>query len=324
MATTLEPPARRPLSRRVMHRVRRLHLYAGLFLFPWAVLYGVTAFLFNHPTAFSDVPMVNFGRSAAAGTPLEGLPSPDEQAAAVIAALNERSKPATPYALGDGGAKYAGRDFLFATAKAGDRTFGLLYDPKTGTGTVRETTAPPPPPAPEPAPFAFGKAPAPRPPVPVPADGLKLPGSLVERFQAAGPTLLDRAGFPAGEVTVTSAPDLSFPVVVGGTTWTATYNPFTGTLSGVPTGSEPPAPEPSVRRFLLRLHLTHGYPGAVNAKWVWAVLVDAMAFALVFWGVSGLFMWTQLKATRTPGLAVLALSATAATALAAAMYTVLN
>lgn len=324
MATNLEPTARRPLSRRVVHQMRRLHLYVGLFLFPWAILYGVTAFLFNHPTAFSDVPMVNFGRSAGAGTPLESLPSPDEQAAAVVAALNERLKPATPYALGEGGAKYAGRDFLFATAKSGDRTFGLLYDPITATGTVRETTAPPAPPAPVPAPFALGKATAPRLPTPVPADGLKLAGSLAERFQAAGPMILDRAGFPAGEVTVTSTPDLCFRVVAGGTTWTATYNPFTGTLTGVPAGSEPPAPDLSARRFLLRLHLNHGYPGAFNVKWAWAVVVDAMAFALVFWGVSGLFMWTQIKATRTPGLVVLALSATAATTLAVAMHGVLN
>ena len=29
--------ARRPLRKRAMHQIRRLHLYFGLFLFPWAV-----------------------------------------------------------------------------------------------------------------------------------------------------------------------------------------------------------------------------------------------------------------------------------------------
>lgn len=36
--------------------------------------------------------------------------------------------------------------------------------------------------------------------------------------------------------------------------------------------------------------------------------VDAIALTLCLWGVSGLFMWWQIKATRKPGLAVLAVS----------------
>jgi hypothetical protein len=72
------------------------------------------------------------------------------------------------------------------------------------------------------------------------------------------------------------------------------------------------------------MHLAHGFPGEVNAKWVWAVVVDAMAFVMCFWGVSGLFMWWQLKATRRPGSVVLSLSAIAATALGFAMYALLS
>ena len=66
------------------------------------------------------------------------------------------------------------------------------------------------------------------------------------------------------------------------------------------------------------------YPGEFNAKWVWAVVVDAMGFVMCFWGVSGLFMWWQIKATRKPGLAVLALSGVAATVLGVAMYGMLS
>ena len=40
-----------------------------------------------------------------------------------------------------------------------------------------------------------------------------------------------------------------------------------------------------------------------------------MSFVMVFWGVSGLFMWWQIKATRRWGFLVLLLSAAAATAL---------
>ena len=94
---TLSPARKRPLGRVIMHVVRRGHLYLGLFLFPWAILYSVTGFLFNHPALFADAPITSFVRSDATGTPLEDLPTPQHQAEAVLAALNARQKPATPY-----------------------------------------------------------------------------------------------------------------------------------------------------------------------------------------------------------------------------------
>jgi len=307
-----------PSGRRAMLVIRRTHLYLGLFLFPWAILYGVTAVLFNHPTAFADAPTVDFGLAATAGTALEGLPPPDEQAAAVVAALNARAGSGTPYALGEGAAKYVGRDYLFATARSGDRTFSLLYEVAAPCGTVRETTAPPVV-TPEPAPFAVGKA-RPKGGTPLePSESLKVAGSLAERFREAGPTVLERCGFPRADVTVTSTPDLGFPLVADGRAWSATYNPLTGALSGVPAGSEAVAPAGSARRFLLRLHTTHGYPGVVNARWGWAVAADAMGVVLGFWGLSGLLMWWQVKATRRAGLAVLAAGLATAAALGVAM-----
>ncbi|AWM39993.1 hypothetical protein C1280_25300 [Gemmata obscuriglobus] len=63
-----------------MHMVRRTHLYVGLFLFPWAILYGVTGFLFNHPTVLADAPTAHFSRADVVGTPLEFAPTPQEQA----------------------------------------------------------------------------------------------------------------------------------------------------------------------------------------------------------------------------------------------------
>ena len=69
-ATDLFAPAdntkfpRRSLFQTGMVWLRRVHLYFGLLLFPWALLYGVTAFLFNHPTAFSEQPTTTFGRAS--------------------------------------------------------------------------------------------------------------------------------------------------------------------------------------------------------------------------------------------------------------------
>lgn len=319
-------PVARPLHKRLIHLLRRGHLYLGLFLLPWAILYGVTAFLFNHPTAFSDNPTVSFGREATAGTPLEGVPSPREQAEQVVAKLNELHKPDVPWTLGPGEVKY-NREFAFATAKAEGKTVSILVDVKSGGGTVRST---PDKPKAEPvkAPFAVGSA-APTggrgsrgnpPAVPV-KEGIKLDPPLPERVKAAVPVILERTGFDGRDITVTSVPDLVFPLDADGQTWTATYNATTGGVTGAP----PDTPTgPNWRQFLLRLHTAHGYPGEPNARWGWAVIVDVMAAVMVFWGVSGLVMWWQVKATRIAGAVTLVLSAIAATVLGVMMYSAMT
>ena len=324
-ATPKPVPKGRPLSRRMMHLVRRTHLYFGLFLFPWAILYGVTGFLFNHPTILADAPTTHFSRADIAGTPLENLPTPREQASAVLTALNEQQKPATPYTLGSGDAHYGTRESFVATVKADARTFFFVYDPKTASGVIRETTTRS---VAEKAPFATASGDAPRqrgmgmmgPMKPNPA-GIKIEDSIIDRIKSAVPTIMERKGFPKGEVTVTTAPDIKFPVEVDGQVWTAIYNPLTTSVSGT---AGPEHSELTWRTFLLRLHLSRGYPGEVTTKWLWAVGVDAMALILCYWGVSGLFMWWQIKATRKAGLVVLALSAVAATALGVGMYSVLS
>ncbi len=342
-APTLEVPtsdampisraAARPIRKRIMHLVRRGHLYMGLFLFPWAILYGVTAFLFNHPTAFSDQPTTSFSRESLLGTPMESVPSPNEQADQVVAKLIELQKPATPYRrVGD--AKYAGREFAFATVKSPEVSINVLIDVKNGSGTIRTSPVVEKKDG-EKAPFASKNSPgtggrgrggrsggeggrtrsAP--------DAVVLESPIHERVKGAVPTVLERNGFPTGEVTVTSVPDLVFPVEADGKTWTASYNSLTQSVTGAPADAKP-ATELSVRRFLTRLHLAHGYPGDTNAKWFWAIIVDAMAFTMCFWGLSGLFMWWQIKATRRVGLVVMLLSGVAATGLGFAMHAFLT
>jgi hypothetical protein len=238
------------------------------------------------------------------------VPSPLEQAEQVVKQLNERLKPTTPYGLA-GEAKYT-REFAFATVKGDGRTVGVLVDVKNGRGTVRVTPAPPQR-EPEIAPFAVGRVSAPpRGPAPPATEGVILDHPLHERVKAAIPTILERTGFETGEVTVTSVPEIAFPIKFDGQVWTATYNPMTGAVSGKKSEEKP---ELSARSFLLRLHVAHGYPGETNARWFWAVIVDAMAAALCLWGLSGLIMWWQLRATRKLGLVVLALSTVAATTL---------
>jgi hypothetical protein len=324
--TTSPHLASKPWGKRAMMAVRRLHLYLGLFLFPWAVLYGVTAFLFNHPTVWSDTPTRSFGPAEFHGTPMEVPPSPETIAQQVLAKLNETQKPSSPYTQA-GPAKFGGRDFAFATIQAPGQTVSLLVDLKTSTGTlrsnpVRERQEP------EKAPFAVGSSTQPkgrnnRPGNEIPQEPLTLENPLGERIKQSIPIVLERADFPKGEVTVTSVPDVIFPIEANGRIWMAQYNPLTGSISGV-AAEKKTENELSWRRFLLRLHTAHGYPGEANGRWFWALIVDAMAFTMCFWGLSGLVMWWQLKATRKLGAIILAVSAISATLLALAMHNTLT
>jgi hypothetical protein len=332
--------SRRSFGKALMMWVRRAHLYLGLLLFPWAILYGVTAFLFNHPTVFSDssAPTVHFEPSATVGTPLDTLESPQLIAEQVLAKLNESQKPATPYLLATPAnfASRDGRSFAFATVKAENQSLNVLVDLKSGGGTVRGTATREKK-EPEKAPFAVGTSTGggrvgrgpggpgggrggPRGDMSSRGgEGVNFDKPLHESIKAAIPTILERTGFATGEVTITSVPDVVFGISANGKTWTANYNPMTGSVSGTPSNAKPEN-ELGWRRFLLRLHTAHGYPSETGSRWFWAVIVDLMAFTMCFWGFSGLLMWWQLKATRKLGAIILVLSAISATALGLAMH----
>ena len=65
--------------------------------------------------------------------------------------------------------------------------------------------------------------------------------------------------------------------------------------------------EPRANAFLERYHRRRGYATGYALDTVWAVSVDLVIVAMVFWVLSGLWMWWEMKATRGFGaLAVLA------------------
>jgi hypothetical protein len=309
-----------PVVRTALHLLRRTHLYAGLFMVPWAVLYGVTAFLFNHPTAFSDQPFVRFGRGALADTPMADPPVPAVVAEQVVAALRART-PGSNYTLVEPEKARYTREFAFAVVRLEGREVNVLLDPTGAGGSIRSREIMPPK-LEEPAPFAVGPASVPRPVAagqPTPSGGLTVLEPLHDRIKTAVPIVLERTGFPGGEVTVTSIPDLSFLMDADGRRWRVTFNAQTGSVAGRLAEAEEPPAAPSTRNFLLRLHTAHGYPYQPGPRSAWAVLVDAMAIVLVFWGLSGLVMWWQVKSARRSGVVVLAMSTTAVVLLVMAM-----
>lgn len=55
--------------------------------------------------------------------------------------------------------------------------------------------------------------------------------------------------------------------------------------------------------FLNRFHRRRGYQQPYTADLAMAISVDAVIIAMVFWALSGLWMWWEMRATRWWGLA---------------------
>ena len=282
--------------------VRRVHLFAGLFMTPWVFLYGVTGFLFNHPEAFPDREVRAAGRAEVAGTPLEGFPTAPELADRVVATLNERAGTPT-YRLADrDDAAYTRALFVAATGRG--REHSVRFDPDTGASFIRSTRA---------APGGAGSWPG--------GASLALADPPRDRLVRGVPALLARLGFDADAAALRNPPDLLCTVEEGGRRWRVAYNLQTGATSARP--ADDPGARLSTRLFLTRMHLAYTYPSRVDARWFWAIAVDAMFVSMVFWGLSGLLMWWQMKKLRGWGVVLLALSAAAATALAIGMHAAL-
>jgi hypothetical protein len=58
--------------------------------------------------------------------------------------------------------------------------------------------------------------------------------------------------------------------------------------------------------FLNRFHRRRGYQQPYAADMAMAVSVDAVVIAMVFWALSGLWMWWEMRATRLWGIACVA------------------
>lgn len=317
--TSATKPMPRPIGRRAMQWIRRIHLYFGLFLFPWAVLYGFTGFLFNHPQAMSEVPMTSFGRDVWNGTPMEQSADLAEIAREVVRELQAHQPDKGPIQLVASEPVRYGNELAFATLKTADEDIGLAIATIGTGGTIRRAPAKKPDVA---FPWAIGHAEPSRNDGSAKhnpsADKLILQNSLADRLKASLPHLIQTQKLPVGETTITSVPDLTFVVEAGGKRWKTNYNALKGTVTGKPL--ETAVTPLSWRRFMTRLHTAHGYPSAsLGAKWCWAILVDVMAFVMIYWGASGLLMWWQIKSTRRLGIVMLVFSAVASTALAMGM-----
>jgi len=265
-------PRRRVYQRWVL-RARRLHLYVGLFLLPWVILYGSTAILFNHPGWFHKRSVQTFDDAVLDETPLRTPPAAAEMAALVHAHLpGALSKPDNIRWVGS--YRLEGRDDsgrYTAFTDAGGRGVTLYFTPQD--------------------------APPAHPLTEVNEITVSFPMQKDEQM----PSLAQAMSAP--QMKLTRAPTLTFDVTDGEARWRVEYNPLNNSLEAESLDIR--STTQTTRSFLTRLHTLHVFPAAYSARWIWALLVDVMGGAMILWALTGLMMWWQLKKLRRIGAAAL-------------------
>jgi hypothetical protein len=305
--------------------VRRSHMYLGLLLCPWALLYGMTAYLFNHPSHFSDSNLRTFSSDVLEQAGFFGVGSPDELAEQVVDGLNERFPDAQLTLNRQSPIRFDG-DFFFASARTDTKLVQLLIFRNGSGGSVREQLEQKKDDQPA-APFAIpGQSKSsPTPESQIDPDDLsrplKLDKGLDQGIDKALPEIARRIGYSdiAGSFKLTSVPALEFVAKSQDTEWRVRYDSLKGTVAASPVDPSQPSKQFGWRRYLLRMHTTHGYPGEASPRFYWAIIVDTMAAVMIFWGLSGILMWWQLKRLRFWGGVTIASSVILASWLFASM-----
>lgn len=120
---------------RFIKLVRRSHLYAGLFMTPWVLLYGITAFLFNHPSILSDQTVIPLDASNGAAFAAM-VPDASKIATDTIARINAEAK--SEFRLDESVPPRFSRPLTLAMTD-GTSQFQVTYDLETQSGNVRVT-----------------------------------------------------------------------------------------------------------------------------------------------------------------------------------------
>ncbi|MFK7779043.1 MAG: hypothetical protein QM501_13140 [Gimesia sp.] len=288
-----------------MKLIRRVHLYSGLFMFPWVLLYGITGMFFNHPRSFSGGDVQTFVAAQVADGNLSQLSLPEDMAIKVIAAINtarDSSEGAEVVATDLRVPEYD-RDFSF-TVKTEKVSHTVSIHPITGDGVIRS--------------IPVEDQPAPPKKLLEGVSRVDIDGNPMAVAQQTVPAVLKELGLPAGKATTgRRSPNLTFSAEIDGVPAVISYNMDNGSVSAIREDAESTM---NTKSFFQRLHLSRGYSPHWNIKSFWGILVDLMFASMVFWGLSGLFMWWQIKRTRWLGGGFLFASIILAAFLCAGVY----
>ena len=264
-------------------------MYTGLFFFPWAMLFGFSGLLFNHPNVGEDVQGQRL--APAQLQEITGLSpwQPERIAAQVVRGLNQRV--GGNYQLSpDYESRLHGVGVFAAPAPEGRHM--VLLEMQKAMAIVATKKA-----RPEPLPVPFA------------GERVELPQfSVSELERRLQPVLANRGLASDGELSAHPkiAQQLRFRMIDDeGTKYNAIYDLRSGALSGRRTGQWPAI---GLSQYLGKLHTAHHFPATPGWMTLWAAMEDLLGLTLVLWGLSGLAMWWQMKPTRRWGAAVVALA----------------
>lgn len=294
MSTENEPKKKKKIKWLLI--IRRTHLYTGVFLFPFIILIGVSGFLFNHNSTFWGGPIQAVAAPSTASvkeiTGFSGINAPDA-AAEILKELNKGDK---KYTLEDPASSHFTRPL---SLQSGDLRVQLDLENASlsASKSVRDK------PKVTKAPFEGFK----------PENALIKTDEIAESFNKVFPDRKEEF-----EVSSFRGSELRFNVKDdSGTVWNVRYDFVKNQFSG--NASEDPASF-NFSGFLTKLHKTHHYPHRINSKWVWVLMADLCALAIVIWGITGLVLAWQLKNLRKLCIGLLIVSLIAAVIISLANY----
>lgn len=261
--------------------LRRIHLYAGLFLLPWVFLYGLTGAMFNHQGLLPEAQIQTIASSVLAETKLQDFPSPQQFAEQVVVAIG-KAAPDTDVQLDDSHAPQWTNDVMFYVTEAGKK-HAVHFDPVKKTAWVA----------------TFPAEVEKREPMLKDVKNVQIAPSPYVMARETVPTVLSEIGI---ETEAKPKPlgysKLNFIASIDGTPARVTYVLRDGHIDITKHDGNDGL---SFRHFFLRLHTSHGQPPHWNGRMVWSLFVDTMAIAMLTWGLTGLVMWWQIKRTRLIG-----------------------
>ncbi|MEQ9408076.1 MAG: PepSY domain-containing protein [Fuerstiella sp.] len=275
--------------------LRRVHLYAGLFLLPWVFLYGITGAMFNHVGLFPEAATATVDASQLTDSAMKYFPSETALAEQVVAAL-QAAVPDRKIVLNQEHRPEFANEIILQVDEP-DGKHVVHIDPMNHAASVMTYAQ---------------DADAPEPLLPG-VNHIDLDPSPYQMARDTVPVIMNEAG-----ISATAGPQprgwskLNFLASVDGKPARITYVLRDGHVDVTRYDGDH---DMSLRGFLLRLHTSHGSPPHWNGRAFWSLLVDVMAIAMVTWGLTGLVMWWQVKRTRLIGSVVIVLSLTCGVAL---------
>lgn len=284
---TERPKARRRITSRIIFILRRIHLYAGLFLLPWVFLYGITGAMYNHQGLFPEAEIYNVDSTELTDGALKSFPTAHALAKQVVEALQAAAPDANISLAEDNGAEF--NNPIILEVNADGKSHAVHINPVDRSAKVVAL------PEPERLEPAIGNV-----------KHASLSRNPYEVARAAVPEIMTAVGINGSQ---SPRPrgwcKLNFLADVDGEKARVTYVLRDGHVDVTRhEGKDGMTP----RQFFMRLHTTHGQPPHWNGRMVWSLFLDTMAIAMVTWGTTGIIMWWQLKKTRLFGGIVIASS----------------